>query len=229
MMLNALMIQTVFQLHAAIQKNAFQENRRRIVQQRYAQWNALQAQWTAARAPASALITNARQSLNKMKAIVVSGTPGTGKTGISKLISRKLEYKYVDVKKLIKKNKLSDGYDNEKKCEIVDAKKLSRFLVKFIKKSNQNLIIDSHLAHYLPKKYVDMCIITKCNLKELKKRLEKRKYSREKIRENLDSEIFEICVNEAAEKGHSVIILDTTGKTPSKVLDKDTMEILQHI
>ncbi len=164
-----------------------------------------------------------------MKTIIVSGTPGTGKTKIAKKLSEKLKYKYVDVKKLTKENNLSDGYDTEKKCEIIDVKKLSRFLVNFIKKSKQNLIIDSHLAHNLPRKYVDVCIITRCELKELEKRLKKRGYSREKTRENLDSEIFEICINESSEKGHSVIILDTTGKTPSKVLDKDTIEILQHI
>ena len=164
-----------------------------------------------------------------MKTIIVSGTPGTGKTEIAKTLAKKLEYKYIDVNKLIKENNLSDGYDNEKKCEIVDAKKLSRFLSGFIKKSKQNLVIDSHLAHYLPKKYVDICIITKCDLKELKKRLEKRKYSKAKIRENLDSEIFDICLNEAIEKSHTILIIDTTGKKANKVLDKEIISILQQI
>ncbi|MBU3941512.1 MAG: adenylate kinase family protein [Nanoarchaeota archaeon] len=164
-----------------------------------------------------------------MKTIIVSGTPGTGKTEIAKELAKKLKYKYIDVNKIIKENSLSDGYDKKKECEIVDVKKLSKFLIDFIKKSKQNLVIDSHLAHYLPKKYIDLCIITKCELKDLKKRLEKRKYGKTKIRENIDSEIFDVCLNEAAEKGHTILIIDTTGKKATKLLDKETISILQQI
>jgi len=164
-----------------------------------------------------------------MKTIIVSGTPGTGKTEIAKALAKKLNYKYIDVNKLIKENNLSDGYDRKKKCEIVDTEKLSKFLIDFIKKSKQNLVIDSHLAHYMPAKYINLCILTKCDLKELKKRLEKRKYSKAKIRENLDSEIFDICLNEAIEKSHTILIIDTTGKKANKVLDKETISILQQI
>ncbi len=182
-----------------------------------------------ARAPANALIINALQFLIKMKTIIVSGTPGTGKTELAKALARKLSYKYIDVNKLIHDNNLSDGYDKKKECEIVDTEKLSKFLVDFINKSKQNLVIDSHLAHYLPKKYTDLCIITKCELKELKKRLEKKGYNNEKIRENLDSEIFDICLNEAIERGHTILIFDTTGKKADELLDKETISILQQI
>jgi len=164
-----------------------------------------------------------------MKTIIVSGTPGTGKTELAKALARKLNYKYVNVNKLIKDKSLSDGYDNKRKCEIVDTAKLSNFLLSFIKKSKQNLVIDSHLAQCIPSKHVDLCIITKCGLKELKKRLEKRKYSKAKIRENLDSEIFDICLNEAIEKGHTILIIDTTGKKATELLDKETISILKLI
>ncbi|MBU4492886.1 MAG: AAA family ATPase [Nanoarchaeota archaeon] len=164
-----------------------------------------------------------------MKIIIVSGTPGTGKTELAKALAKKLNYKYIDVNKLIKENHLSVGYDKKKECEIVDTEKLSKFLVDFIKKSKQNLVIDSHLAQYIPPKHVDLCIITKCELKELKKRLEKKRYTKEKIRENLDSEIFEICLNEAIEKGHTILIIDTTGKKANELLDTETLSVLQQI
>lgn len=164
-----------------------------------------------------------------MKTIIVSGTPGTGKTELAKALAKKLNYNYVDVNKLIKENHLSDGYDNKRKCEIIDTGKLAKFLVDIIKNSKENLVIDSHLAHYLPSKYIDLCIITKCGLKQLKKRLEKKGYNNEKIRENLDSEIFDICLNEAAEKGHTILIIDTTGKKATELLDKETISILQQI
>jgi broad-specificity NMP kinase len=46
-------------------------------------------------------------------------------------------------------------------------------------------------------------------LKKLKKRLEKRNYSKSKIRENLDAEIFDVCLVEAKEKGHKIKVIET--------------------
>jgi len=140
------------------------------------------------------------------KIIIISGTPASGKKTVAKLLSKK--YKILDVKEISKKCKV--GYDRKLKCDIIDDKKLIKELVKIIKKNKEDLVIASHLSHLIPAKYVDLCIITKCNLKVLKKRLEKRKYSKEKIKENLECEIFDICLNEAKERKHKILIVDTT-------------------
>ena len=145
-----------------------------------------------------------------MEVIIVSGTPGTGKTTVARKLAKDKGFLYVDVNKVIEKDKLSEGYDEEKDTKIIDTKKLNKALVKIIKKSKEKgLVIDSHLSHYLPKRYVDKCIITKCSLKELKKRLEKRGYLKEKVRENLDAEIFDTCRIEALEAGHEVEVVMT--------------------
>ena len=78
-----------------------------------------------------------------------------------------------------------------------------------MKKKYKGIIIDSHLSHYLSKEVVDKVIITKCDLKKLKKRLEKRKYTIDNIRENMDAEIFDVCRIEALEEGHTVEIINT--------------------
>lgn len=141
--------------------------------------------------------------------IVFTGTPGTGKTTIAKEAARKLKWKYLDVNKVIDKFDLIEKYDMDRDSFVVNEKKLSRVLVEIIKKE-KNLIIDSHLSHYIPKSYVDMVFVTKCDLRMLKQRLMFRKYKPSKIRENLDAEIFDICLNEAMEMKHKVVILDTT-------------------
>jgi len=152
--------------------------------------------------------------------IIVSGTPGTGKTILAKRLAKSMKYIHLDLKKLISKNKLKESYDKKRKCYIIDIKKMNKILIEKIKKS-KNMVIDSHLSHYLPKKYVDLCIITKCNLKILEKRLKKRKYNEDKIRENLDCEIFDVCLNEAREAGHKILVIDTTkGIKINKVIKK---------
>ena len=154
-----------------------------------------------------------------MTVICVSGIPCTGKTTLARKLSKQFNYKYIDVNKIIKDNKLNEKYDKKRRCYIVDIKKLNKLLIKLIN-AKENLVIDSHLSHYLSKKYVDLCIITKCDLKVLEKRLKKRKYNKSKIRENLDCEIFDVCLNEAKERKHKIIEIDTTKRINIKWIKK---------
>ena len=138
--------------------------------------------------------------------IIVSGNPATGKTTVAKRVAKEKNLEYVDVNELIKENKLYSYYSKKDRSYVVDIAKLNRFLIKLIKK-NKKIVLDSHLTHYLNPKYVDLCIITKCDLKRLKRRLEKRKYSKQKIKNNLECEAFDVCRIEALEKGHKVKVI----------------------
>jgi adenylate kinase len=138
--------------------------------------------------------------------IAITGTPGTGKTTLTKKLSKDLKAKAISGNTIIKKYKLSEGYDKEKKCTIVDVNKFSKACIDECKDKSKTFIIDSHLSHNLSKNNVKACIICKCDLKKLRKRLEKRKYSKQKIQDNLDAEIFETCFLEAQEKKHNCII-----------------------
>ena len=55
--------------------------------------------------------------------ICISGVPGTGKTMLAKVISDKLGYAILDVKRFIKERKISEGFDKKRKCDIIDIKK----------------------------------------------------------------------------------------------------------
>lgn len=139
--------------------------------------------------------------------VCLTGTPGAGKTTLAKKISRDFKFKYLDGNKIIEKYKLSEGFDKAKKCKIVDVKKFSNAIIQETNKPG-NYVIDSHLSHHINSKIIDLCIVCRCNLKILEKRLKKRKYSKSKIRENLDAEIFEVCLNEAIENKHNIVIFN---------------------
>ncbi|MBW2992572.1 AAA family ATPase [Candidatus Woesearchaeota archaeon] len=150
-----------------------------------------------------------------MAVIIVSGTPGTGKSFVARRLAHKLGFRYVDVKKVISRYKLRERYDKKRKSWVVDEKRLARVLEGIIKDSKEDLIIDSHLSHFINPKLVDLCIITKCDLKKLEKRLKKKRYNKDKIRENLECEIFDICLNEAHERGHTIFVINTTHDSKS--------------
>jgi len=149
-----------------------------------------------------------------MDVIIVTGSVGSGKTTLSKKLAKKLGFKYIDVNKIVKEYNLSESYDKKRKCKVVDVKELNKALIVKIQNSEKDLekgmIIDSHLSHYLPKKYVDLCIVAKCDIKELDKRLKKRGYSKNKIKENIECEIFDVCLNEAKEAKHKILVIDST-------------------
>ncbi len=153
-----------------------------------------------------------------MVVVIITGTPGTGKTELAKALARKKGYKYVDVNDVIDENKLIESYDSNRQTNVVDEDKLTKVLEKLISKE-KDLVIDSHMSHCINSGNVDLCIITKCDLKVLKKRLENRGYSEDKVRENIDAEIFDICLNEAEESGHKLLIVDTTEKSVDELIE----------
>ena len=146
--------------------------------------------------------------------IIVTGTPCTGKTTYAKTLAQEKSFSYIDVNEIIKKHNLSEGYDEKAHCEIIDTDKLNDKLIEIIKMANRSrksLVIDSHLSHYLPSKYVDKCIVMRCtDLKELKKRLEKRGYDKLKVEENIEAEIMESCLQDALQQSHKVEVIDTS-------------------
>ena len=162
-----------------------------------------------------------------MKVIIVTGTPGTGKSTLAKKLANYLSAKLLDVNKIINKHKLKESYEKSRDTYIINTKKLNKILISYItqekKVKTPYLIIDSHLSHYLSHKYVNLCIITTCNLKKLQSRLKKRKYNQAKVRENLDAEIFEIIYHEAKQSHHKLIKIDTT-----KGINLNTLNKIKH-
>jgi len=148
--------------------------------------------------------------------LICTGTPGTGKTELSKELAKQLKIKYVDVNKIIDKEKLAESYDENRETLVVDEKKLAKALIAHTKK-NKNMIIDSHMSHELPAKHADWCIITRCDPATLRKRLVRKGYPKEKVQENVDAEILNICLDEAEQKGHKLVVVNTTRQSAKKI------------
>lgn len=143
-----------------------------------------------------------------MKPIIVSGTPGTGKTTVAAVLAKKLKLPHLSLKQFIKEKNLSDAYDHERKCFVVALDRLLPALRRWSAAHPQGGVIDGHLSHYLSPREVQLCIICKCDLKKLKQRFVRRKYSKRKIAENLECEIFDICLHEAEERGHKPLVIE---------------------
>ncbi|MBI2145547.1 adenylate kinase family protein [Candidatus Woesearchaeota archaeon] len=156
-----------------------------------------------------------------MKTLVVTGTPGAGKTVLAKKLSLLLDYAYFDVNSFVKRAHLYSSYDRKRQSYVVDEAKLARELAKVrgkaLKSSQKGIIFDSHLSHFLPPRLVNLCIVARCSPQLLRQRLAKRGYPEAKIRENLEAEIFEVCLSEARDAGHEIVLFDTSKATTAAV------------
>ncbi len=146
--------------------------------------------------------------------IAITGTPGTGKTEISKKLAKKTGYKLMELNKIIRKEKLYDSYDRKRKSYVVDTKKLNRY---FKKVKDGDLIIDSHLSHFL--RNIDMVIVLRCNPGVLRKRLEKKRWGKAKIEENMEAELISVISWEARQRHKKVFDVDT-GKATVKDIQR---------
>ena len=128
--------------------------------------------------------------------IFISGTPCTGKTTVSEVLSEKLNWNLVKVNDLAISNNLVLGIDEEKGYKIIDIDNLNTSLQNIISKE-ENLIVEGHLSHLCSG--ADKMIVLRCRPEILEERLSSRKYSSSKIRENLEAEAMGVCSAEAYE------------------------------
>lgn len=145
--------------------------------------------------------------------ISITGTPGCGKSTVSKLLSKRINYKHVNINRIIKSKKLYLSYDKKRRAYIADIRKLK----KYVKTLPEDIILDSHVSHVLDP---DIVFVLRCSPHELEKRMKKRRWRRAKIDENLEAELISFIAWEAKDKNKKVFEIDTTSKTPLQVSKK---------
>ncbi|MDO5836693.1 MAG: adenylate kinase family protein [Methanobacterium sp.] len=157
--------------------------------------------------------------------LLLTGTPGTGKTTISHILAERLDYNLVDINQLVEENHLYTGLDPEKDYKLVDMESLEEELHKIIEDDESgtspdgksNIIIEGHLSHHFPR--ADLVVVLRTEPDILKGRLQKRGWKDVKIHENLEAEALDICTWEAHQI-HSTRVheIETTSLTPEEAV-----------
>ncbi|MCK5333826.1 MAG: adenylate kinase family protein [Candidatus Aenigmarchaeota archaeon] len=145
--------------------------------------------------------------------VAITGTPGTGKSTVSKIISKKMGCLLVDVNEFAEKQGLFVEKDVKRSSWIVDEKKLK----KETDAIKGNVILDGHLSHFCR---ADIVIALRLNPAELKKRLSLRGWSADKIKENVEAEALDVCFLEARKKCKNVFEIDATGKSQNALANE---------
>jgi len=129
--------------------------------------------------------------------IAVSGTPGTGKSIFARALAKKLNARVIDLNALIRRKKIYRLDVNGTK--IANLPKMRKEFIHTIHASHSPIVVEGLLAHLLPKKCLTHVIILRTRPRVIERRLRARKYSKAKIRDNIESEALSIILWEAVQ------------------------------
>ncbi|MEW5996670.1 MAG: adenylate kinase family protein [Candidatus Micrarchaeota archaeon] len=139
--------------------------------------------------------------------ILITGTPGTGKSAVASEIARKKGWGVLSLRELAERAGCITGEENGDK--IVDVRKLRNAALRELE-GKRDAVVEGHLGceFSLP---VDFVFVLRTHPSELRKRMVARGYPGKKTEENLMAEMLDYCT-QAAERnyGAPVLEVDTT-------------------
>ncbi len=153
--------------------------------------------------------------------IAISGTPGTGKTGVGQLLVKRLNATLIELSELAKEQQLLLGEDTQRETLIADTEKLQHYLINLIRESPKPYVIVGHFSDEVPEEILEFLVVLRCNPITLTQRLRNRQWPQSKILENVQAEILGECTMQALlrHKREKVFEIDTTEATLEQVVD----------
>lgn len=131
--------------------------------------------------------------------IIITGTPGVGKTSHAQLLAQKTGLHHLDINDVVRKHNIGEKNPDtaDAATKIVDEDRLLDVIENDLADGGQ--IIDWHACDLFPQNLIDLVCVVRCENGVLYDRLKARGYGEAKLQENLDCEIMEVLVQEARE------------------------------
>ncbi|KAJ9443620.1 Adenylate kinase isoenzyme 6-like protein [Diplonema papillatum] len=147
----------------------------------------------------------------KVPNILITGTPGVGKSSLAKAISEATPLTHIDVGKIVKEEGFVEGKDEKFDTLIPDEDRLLDHLEPLMMEGGK--VVDYHSSELFPERWFSLVIVLRAGTACLFDRLAARGYSEVKRQENLDCEIFGIPSEEAKSSYPSEIVREAQNET----------------
>jgi adenylate kinase len=156
--------------------------------------------------------------------IVITGTPGVGKTVLAKLLAKKTNSLYLNIGELVKQEKLYRRYDRSSKAFVIDERRLNRRLSKyFVLNGGEGIVVDTHsFDRFMPKQRRMIALVLRLDPMTLAGRLKARRWTRQKIWDNVEAELIDLSLYEAWNflGPARVYEIDATARNPRTMLSQ---------
>ncbi|KAJ1432120.1 P-loop containing nucleoside triphosphate hydrolase [Sesbania bispinosa] len=134
---------------------------------------------------------------SKRPNILVTGTPGTGKTTMSTALAEATQLHHINVGELVKEKNLHDGWDDELECYVLNEDLVCDELEDVMEEGG--IIVDHHGCDFFPERWFDCVVVLQTDNTILYDRLSRRGYNESKLSNNIECEIFQVLLEEAKE------------------------------
>ncbi|KAJ2000194.1 factor activating pos9 [Coemansia thaxteri] len=143
--------------------------------------------------------------------ILITGTPGTGKTTTAEMVALAAGLEVVTVGDLIKQRSLHDGYHEEFDTYWLNEDKVVDEMEEMM--AGGGMCVDYHTCEFFPERWFDLVVVLRADTTQVYDRLESRGYKQNKIQENVECEIMQVVADEARESYSSDIIMELSSNT----------------
>merc|ERR1740128_1291969 len=147
--------------------------------------------------------------------ILISGTPGVGKSSLASMIADKSNLTWMNIGDFAKEHGCLGEWDEEYQCNDLDEDKLLDLVEE--RQTQGGLIIDHHVADIFPERWFDIVFVLRANNTDLYDRLASRGYSGKKLEENVQAEIFQTILDEAKESYREEIVVELQSEVEEHV------------
>ncbi|KAM7496699.1 hypothetical protein LguiA_021113 [Lonicera macranthoides] len=146
-----------------------------------------------------------QNSSRKKPNILITGTPGTGKTTTSSSLSEATQLRHINVGELVKHKNLHDGWDDKLECYIINEDLVCDELEDMMEEGGN--IVDHHGCDFFPERWFDRVVVLQTENSVLYDRLSRRGYTGPKLSNNIECEIFQVLLEEAKESYSKDIVV----------------------
>lgn len=145
--------------------------------------------------------------------IVVTGSPGTGKTSVAKELAKRLGCEVVNEKGFALEKDIGKWGPDSNEL-VIPLEKLEKELNELLH-NTPNIILEGHLLCEI-KLDADVCVVLRVDPEMLEERLGRRNYSGEKIQDNVFCEGIDYCKKHALRNYEEKIVLEVENKKSIK-------------
>ncbi|CAM9601746.1 unnamed protein product [Ectocarpus sp. 4 AP-2014] len=129
--------------------------------------------------------------------VLITGTPGTGKTCTSQQIAERTGLRHINVGDLVRLKQCHEGRDESFDTFILDEDKLCDAMETQMEEGGN--VVDFHSCDFFPEHWFDLILVLRAETSTLFDRLKARGYSEKKVGENVECEIMQVVLEEAKE------------------------------